>query len=238
MGFFSQYTNEGHGISKEQANAPAFIQFFRILGTRIWTMISLNLLYFVFCIPVVTIGPATAGMVKVLRNWSRREHAFVWGDFWETFRKNFKHGFIVGIINLFAWAILLYDFWFFWANGANVIYVILIGASALVWLYMNYYLFTMLITFRLTLRQLFKNAFIFAWAGFIRNTGITLIIAAVSYLFTLFLHNPLVWIIYFCLFLVFCWYVIVFITYPLIKRTMIDGFDPKTGKRLPKEDEK
>ena len=234
---FSQYTKEGHGISKEQANAPAFIQFFRILGTRFWTLILVNLLYILFCIPVVTIGPATAGMVKILRNWSRREHAFVWGDFWETFKSNFKQSFIVGIINIFAWAILLYDLWFFWANGAPVIYICLIAFTAVIWLYMNYYLFTMLITFRLTLTQLFKNAFIFAWAGFIRNTAITAIIAAVCYLFTLFIHNPLVWIVYFCCFFAFCWYVITFITYPLIKKTMMDGFDPKTGKKLKEKED-
>ena len=232
MGMFSQYTKEGPGVSKEQANAPAFIQFFRILGTRFWSMIVLNLIYFVFCIPIVTIGPATAGMVKVLRNWSRREHAFIWGDFWETFKTNFKQSFVVGIINLLVWVVLLYDLWFFYANGAGALYICLIAITMAVWLFMNYYMFTMLITFRLTLKQLFKNAFIFAWAGIIRNIGITIVIAATAYVFTLFMQNPLIWVIYFCLFLTWCWYVIVFITYPLIKKHMIDGYDPATGKKI------
>lgn len=233
MGFFSQYTKEGHGITKEQANAPAFIQFFRILSTRFWSLIILDILYLIFCIPIVTIGPATAAMVKILRNWSRREHAFLWADFWETFKLNFKQGFIVGIINLVVWALLIYDLWFFWANGAPMIYVILIIISAVVWLFMNYYLFTMLVTFKLTLPQLYKNAFIFAWVGIIRNIGITVIIAAISWLFIIFRSNPLImWIIFPCCFIGLVWYVIVFITYPLIKRTMIDGFDPKTGKRI------
>lgn len=232
MGMFSQYTKEGHGISKEQANAPSFIQFFRILGTRFWSLIILNLLYILFCLPIITIGPATAGMVKVLRNWSRREHAFVWGDFWETFKNNFKQSFVVGLINLVVFPILVYDLWFFWANGAHVFYVILIAASAVIWLFMNYYIFTMLITFRLKLTQLYKNAFIFAWAGMLRNIFISAIIASVCWLFLVFRSSPLVWLIYFCCFIGFAWYVITFITYPLIKKTMIDGFDPKTGKKI------
>lgn len=233
MGFFSQYTKEGHGITKEQANAPAFIQFFRILATRFWSLIVLDLLYILFCIPIVTIGPATAAMVKILRNWSRREHAFLWADFWETFKSNFKQSFIVGIINLVVWALLVYDLWFFWVNGAHMFYVILIIISAVVWLFMNYYLFTMLITFKLTLPQLYKNAFIFAWAGIIRNIAITAIIAAIAWLFIIFRSSPLMmWIIFPCCFIGLVWYVIIFITYPLVKRTMIDGFDPKTGKRI------
>ncbi len=239
MGLFTQYTKEGHGISKEQANAPSYIQFFRILGTRFWSLIFVNLLYILFCIPIVTIGPATAGMVKILRNWSRRENAFIWGDFWETFKVNFKQSFIVGLINIVVWTLLIYDLWFFGATGAHVLYIVLIALTALVWLFMNYYIFTMLITFRLNLRQLYKNAFIFAWAGIVRNIAITLIIAAITYLFTLFIQNPLVWIIYFCCYLGICWYVITFITYPLIKRTMIDGVDPETGERIeqPPEEE-
>lgn len=232
MGMFSQYTKEGRGISKEQANAPAFIQFFRTYGTRFWSLICLNLLYLLFCLPIVTIGPATAGMTKVLRNWSRRDHAFVWGDFWETFKNNFKQAFIVGLINIFVWALLIYDLWFFWANGAHVVYICLIALTAIIWLFMNYYIYTMLVTFRLTIRQLFKNAFIFAWVGVIRNIGITLILAAIVYLFTIFLQNPLVWIIYFCCFFATCGYVSTFITYPLIKRFMIDNVDPKTGERI------
>ncbi len=231
MGLFSQYTKEGHGITEAQANAPAFVQFFRIYGTRFWTLILLNLIYILFCIPIVTIGPATAGMVKVLRNWSRREHAFVWGDFWETFKLNFKTAVIVGLLSTVIWAILVFDFFFFWAN-APVIYTCIVGITALVWLFMNYYLYTMLVTFRLNLRQLFKNAFIFAWAGIIRNIGITLILAAICYLFTLLIQNPLIWVIYFCCFFATCWYVITFITYPLIKRFMIDNVDPKTGERI------
>lgn len=241
MGTFSKYTKEGPGVTKEQANAPALIQFFRILGTRFWSMIALNLIYLVFCLPIITFGPATAGMTKVLRNWSRREGAFLWGDFWETFKNNFKHGLIVGLVQLLVSAVLIFDGLFFYicmANtGLKTIAIAVIALSLLVWTYMHYYIYTMLITFRLSLKQLYKNAFIFAGAGFFRNTLITLILAALIWIFWIFAVNPIVWIFYIIFFGAFSGYVIVFITYPLIKRYMIDNVDPKTGERIPTEDQ-
>lgn len=237
MSFFSNYTKEGKGVTKEQANAPAFIQFFRTFATRFWSMIGLNLIYLCFCIPIVTIGPATAGMTKVLRNWSRRENAFVFGDFWEAFKQNFLQAFIVNIINIVVWGVLIFDTLFFLGNPLQytvpqaLVFAVIVF-TAVVWLFMNYYLYLMLVTFRLTLKQLYKNAFIFAWAGFFRNIGITLIIAATAYIFTLFIQNPLIWIIYILIFTAFCGYVITFITYPLVKKYMIDNVDPETGERL------
>jgi len=275
MGMFSQYTKEGHGISKEQANAPAFIQFFRILGTRFWSLIFLNLIYILFLSPgLISIGgslfvyynyrniiillgmilvgvlylgiiggPATAGMVKILRNWSRREAAFIWGDFWETFKKNFKLAALVGGLNSLITSILLFNLYFYYINANTetpipALYFWVVVLTFIVFLFMNYYMFTMLVTFKLSVKQLYKNAFIFAFAGIIRNIGITAIIAAVCCLFILFHSSPLVWVIYFCCFLGFIWYVITFITYPLIKKTMIDGIDPDTGKRIEQQCDK
>ena len=88
MGLFNNYLKEGKGVSKEQ-NTPRLILFFQIYFRKFWNLISLNLLYIAFCIPIITIGPATAAMTKILRNYAREEHAFLWGDFLETFKKNF-----------------------------------------------------------------------------------------------------------------------------------------------------
>ncbi len=268
MSFFSQYTKEGHGISKEQANAPIFVQFFTIYFTRFWSLSFLNLIYTAFLVPGFALifaslsvyfhlknilillfmilagiaylgiigGPATAGLVKVLRNWSRREAAFIWGDFWETFKKNFKQASIVGLIDVFVLSLLLFNLYFYYINQSiSPLYLWVVILTIVIFIFMNYYMFTMLVTFNLTIKQLYKNALIFVAAGIFRNIVITLIIAALTYLFVIFYFNPIFWIVYFLWFFGTCWYIITFITYPLIKRTMIDGFDPKTGEKLPEE---
>lgn len=240
--FKNRYTKEGPGVTKESLNKPRILQFFDILGTRFWHLIVLNLIYIVFCIPIITIGPATAGLTKVLRNWSRHEHAFVWGDFWETFKKNFKPALLLGIANTLIGGYLIFCLLFFWQNELlflpRELALAVIIFTAVIFVMMNYYSYTMLITFRLTFRQLIKNCFIFTWVGFLRNVAITAIIALVVWIFTLFMRNPFVWIIYFLLFFAFCGFIITFMVYPLIKKHMIDNVNPETGERIDQQENK
>ena len=103
--------------------------------------------------------------------------------------------------------------------------------SATILLFMNYYIFTLLITFKLSFKQLIKNAFIFAWIGFWRNLLITLIIAAFTLLVAIY-FLPVGMVVTVLIYFSFCGLVINFITYPLIKKHMIDGYDPNTGEKI------
>ena len=60
-GFFGTggYDNAGSGISKNAAPKGSLKLFFEILGVRIWKLFTLNLIYMLACIPVITICPAT-----------------------------------------------------------------------------------------------------------------------------------------------------------------------------------
>ncbi len=237
MGLFNNYMKEGKGVGKEE-KTPRFLLFFQIFFRKFWNLVMLNMLYVLFCIPIVTIGPATAGMTKILRNYAREEHAFVWGDFIETFKKNFKQSFLFSLLDLFVLTFLTLDLLSIQNVTNQVLSTVSMAAilfSLTIWIFMRYYIYTMMITFRLTFRQLLKNAFIFCWAGFFRNLFLTAIIAlitllAVWYLGIIYLGFFLL-IIYFSL----CGFLINFMTYPLIKKHMIDGFDPQTGERLEEE---
>ena len=84
MGLFNSYTKEGKGIDKKPDNRLRIVVFFDIYIRKFWNLILLNILYLLFCIPIVTIGPATAAMTKILRNYAREEHAFIWSDSYRT----------------------------------------------------------------------------------------------------------------------------------------------------------
>ena len=237
MGLFNNYTKEGKGVSKEEST-PRFIRFFQIFFRKFWNLISLNMLYVLFCVPVVTIGPATAGFTKILRNFAREEHAFLWGDFIETFKKNFKQGFLFSLLDLFVYSFLILDLMAVRAVPNQILMTLSLAAiflSLTVWTFMHYYIYPMMITFRLTLRQLLKNAFIFCWAGFLRNLLLTVALVLVSLLA---IHNLSVIVLFFLLitlYFSFCGFLINFTVYPLIKKHMIDGFDPETGARIEEE---
>ena len=95
------------------------VVFFDIYFRKFWNLIVLNILYVICCIPIVTIGPATAAMTKILRNYAREEHAFLWSDFWDTFKNNFWTAFVVGLIDLFAVILIYFDYVMYMQMIAN-----------------------------------------------------------------------------------------------------------------------
>jgi len=181
-------------------------------------------------------------MTKILRNYAREEHAFVWGDFIETFKKNFKQAFLYSVVDFLVSAFLILDFMSIYNVPNRIIMVLSMAAILLsftIWSFMRYYVYPMMITFRLSFRQLLKNAFIFCWAGFIRNLFLTIFVALaaflVLYLVYSFQNVMLLILIIFTLWFSFAGLLSNFMVYPLIKKHMIDGFDPETGERIEEE---
>jgi hypothetical protein len=60
-----------------------------VLKTHYMELIGLNLLFLIFCIPIVTIPAALAGVTSILMKWTRDEPVI----FWEDFFQNSKPGF-------------------------------------------------------------------------------------------------------------------------------------------------
>ena len=240
MGFFNNYTQEGKGVDKGPDTRPRVVVFFDIFFRKFWSLVKVNLLFIVACIPVITIGPAIAGLTKILSNYAREEHAFIWTDFWDTFKNNFGRALLIGLLDAVVAGLIIFDLYMYVSlNGSPMLRIIALAImliTATIFIFMNYYLYSMLITFRLTFKQLIKNAFIFAWVGFWRNLLVTIIIAALTAVAVLYFATFGIFyvvLIYFSL----CGLVINFATYPLIKKYMIDGFDPETGERLETNDQ-
>lgn len=181
---FGNYEKEGPGVSKNAPQKHRFFVFFEIYFRKFWQLVTLNLIYVLFCIPIVTIGPATAGFTYVLRNFAREEHAFVWMDFIDAFRKNWKQGFIVGLVDLLVIALSIFNFRFYrltladkgWLNalplGAFIVLLVF-------YLFMRYYIYMVLVTFDLSIINVYRNSFILGVMGFGNNILTTLLIAIV-----------------------------------------------------------
>ena len=56
----------------------------------------LNLLWFICCIPIITVGPASCGMYSVLLKLARKEQTSTIKDFFRAFKENIK------VINIFS----------------------------------------------------------------------------------------------------------------------------------------
>lgn len=80
------------------------------VGTLIFDMFFLNLLWFIFSIPIVTMGASTTALFYVCGKKVRGEDGYIFRDFWKSFRMNFKQSTIVWLIVLSAAIIIFVDF--------------------------------------------------------------------------------------------------------------------------------
>lgn len=139
------------------ADAPAGAD----MGAQVY---SLLFTYLLILWPLIAItGPATAGASYVSRNWARGQHSFMVSDFWEHARKNWKQALCVSAITG-ALPVLLLFLWRFYGalaesmSGLFIIPEAIVLIAALLWLLMLQVVYTMMVTYKLTLRQLLGNA--------------------------------------------------------------------------------
>lgn len=154
------------------------------------TIVKFILLTLMMCVPMITTGPAQAGFTYVLRNYAREEHAFIWSDFKDNALKNLKQSLAVSTINFFVTFAVLLSIRMYWAlmdTGAlaNLPGAIGLGIMVMVFVVfacMNIYIYPMMVTFELNLKQLYKNALIFAVIKFLPNLGILLLNSLIVFL--------------------------------------------------------
>lgn len=234
MGFLqANYDKPGAGVKKDAPQKKEFVLFFEIYARKFWKLILANLIYVLFSLPVLTGGLADAGLTFITRNFAREKFAFVWEDFVETVKKNWKQALPIGIINLAIGALLLFDIQFFYASGEGVTGVIMLALIlfvSLVFVFMRYYIPLLLITFKLSAKQIYKNAFLLAMAGLKRNILISLVLAALYGLAYALLRVNLavglavIILAYIFLFPAFRSYLIQFCIFPVVKKHMIDPY--------------
>ncbi len=164
------YEKAGRGISKNQPQKKSFFAFFELYFRYWWRLVKLNVLTFIFCIPVVTIGPAIAGMTKVLRNYTLDKSSFIFHDFWKGFSQNWKQSLPVGLLDALFTVSAITAFQVYpkmaeaaeAAGGSGTFYNVLCVLSvsfALTLLMMNFYIMPMIVATNLSLKDIVKNSF-------------------------------------------------------------------------------
>lgn len=174
MGLFGNYNKEGKGVAKDEGKKPFLVRYFKVFTGRFWQLVVLNVMYVFACLPIVTIGPATAGFTYVLRNYSQGKPVYLFSDFMEKAKENFKQGLIVFFLDavLLAMMVFAYFSWSdasFWMIGENASLIPdWIRPAALVFVFIllyifvsaNFYVYPMMVSFKLTTKQLIRNSVI------------------------------------------------------------------------------
>ena len=239
MGLFKyNYNKPGPGVSKNEPEKKAFFRFFELYGRKFFKLMYANLLYVLVSLPVITGGLAQAGLTFVTRNYVREKHVFLPADFFKTIKKNWKQALGIHLIDLLVTALLLFNLYFYafplFFEGSGLSDVLLTAVILLlltVVCVMRYYVYIQLITFKLTVKQILKNSFMFVFAGLKQNILLSAILLAIDAILVIialfvpgFIALPLLALIYLCFFPAFRSFLIQFTVFPLIKKAIIDPY--------------
>ena len=227
-GFFGlfDYSKPGKGVYKNEPQKSHFAQFWTLVQRKFWNLVQLNLLYLLFCIPIVTIGPATCGMTYILRQYATEQPVFLVSDFWDNFKQNFKQGFLFSLIQgVITVMVVVSAVFYFMEAKMHVWMYITLGLCLMVLLlttFASYYIYLMIVTLELPLKAIIKNGLIFAILGIKRNF-ITLfftmlVIVPITYFF------PVTVILPICIAITFCCFIICYNSYPLIKKMAVEPY--------------
>lgn len=115
-------------------------------------------------------GPFTAGVTFVTRNWARDEHSFVWSDFWDAVKGNWKQALPVSLISGLI-PTIMYVSWVFYGQLANNSFLYYIPLTLVIficflWKLSEMVIYTLMVTYQLSLKNLIRNALLLTMAKF------------------------------------------------------------------------
>lgn len=138
------------------------------------------MMWLIGLIPCTAItGPSSAGAAYVMRNWARDQHAFLFSDFKDAFKSNWKQALPVSVITalvpVLAYTAVVYYGTLASHNIVMLLPLILVFSATLMWVLMLPLLYPMMIGYELRFSALLKNALLMAAARLPQLLGARLI---------------------------------------------------------------
>ncbi|MCL2839147.1 MAG: galactose-1-epimerase [Defluviitaleaceae bacterium] len=144
---------------------------FNKYGGFVADMIILSLMWILFSIPIITIGAATTAMFFVsTRRISNRE-GYITGDFWASFKANFKRATLLWLMILAIGGVLVFNLRHIDIVGDGIVRIIM--PAQVVFLialtFMTIYIFPITARFDMSFGQTLKSAFFMANRHFLTS---------------------------------------------------------------------
>ncbi len=185
MGLFTpSYLKEGKGVRKDEPPKKGILRFFEIVARDSGDLVKLNLLFFISCIPIITIGPAIVAMSAVVVKRVRNIPCYAFHEYKKAFKENLKRSFPAGLLVMVFVVMSLFAAWYYnsaYNQSQDLMYLVL----AVITLFLSglisagsCYLFTMIAVVDLPLKLQLKNAVLLTF-GFLPRTALFFIISLV-----------------------------------------------------------
>lgn len=138
-------------------DATEAVEFTR---SDVLSVISTWLLIMIPCIAIT--GPFNAGITYVLRNWARDQHSFIWSDFWDAVKGNWKQALPVSLISGVMPFLVFMSVQFYGSMTQSsplfmlpIALVILVGV---LWSMATMLMYVMMVTYTLKLSDVIRNS--------------------------------------------------------------------------------
>ena len=214
--------------------APSFASLLGIHGQMAPVYadtVATYILYGLSALLIVTFGPVNAACTYIVRNLVKGEPIFMWDDFKTTIKTSWKQSLPMGILDLLMFALCARALSFYYSYYSN--YYALFFSTLLVimlYIFMRFYIYTLMVTFDLKFFQIIKNAAIFTILGFGRNfllfCGCVMLVMFTLWLGSLFV--PLMVISIFMILFSGCTFMGMYAAWPKIQKYMIDPYYKKS----------
>lgn len=177
-------------------------RFMRIMS-RVADLILLNLCYLLTCVPLFTIGAASAALYTVCFRFGTEEEKGVIRSYFRAFRENFKRGTGVWLVVLLCGGAALVNAWVFYAMPGGVRFLSVIFAILFVLALLIFgYAFPLLSQFADGVWPTLRNALILS-LGYLPRSLLIAVVNVVPFIlmltdFYLFLQAAFLWtVLYF-----------------------------------------
>lgn len=196
-------------------------------------MIHLALSVF-FTVTIVSFfgsGPASAAFAYILRCFTREEHSWIFSDFRGKFKENFKQGMIVSVVDVIFLVVIYTAISIYMTMAANNTYNMgnvwtilqtILWIGLVIYVFMHFYIYQLMVTFESSMKQLYKNAVIFALAFLPMNVFMAALFIVLNYLLFSVLTAPFALVVSFLLWFGIVRFPIEFYAARTIQRKVLD----------------
>lgn len=226
---------------------PANMALYGLYGIQNEILVPTTTTYVFYGISALTLftfGFVNVGTAYILRNIAKGEPIFPWSDFWYAVKRNWRQSLIFGIIDGVIICVLCANIYSMTSYGGVFFTDMMFWSNVIILLlyfFMRFYIYVQMVTFKLSILKMLKNALIFALIGFKRNFialfGIMLLVLFNATLFIAFNGYLISFAVAVPLIILFasCAYMKVYASYFKIKEIMIDPYS-KNNPDTPNED--
>ena len=158
----------------EEESMREIFSYDGLLGRTLYKFadcVLLSILWMVCCIPVITIGAATAALYYTVNKVVRHDRGGLWTEYWQAFRLNFRQATVVWIVLILILGVLtanLYSAYILYLQGhMSAIFLGLLIAMVAAIIMWASYLFPCLARFDNKIKQHMKNCFWFMTVNFV-----------------------------------------------------------------------